>query len=136
MFNGYRAFFYCEIFKFIYIMKVVLNIGLNVGNSEPTNQLNDSLGALLIDYKVRNFKVVEGEYKDSEGRKISERTLVVELYIPQPNFDIPIRLKTLAYQLNQDCISYKIDNKITGLSYRNGWTSQMQDFDANYFTDL
>lgn len=117
-------------------MKVVLNIGLNVGNSEPTNQLNDSLGALLIDYTVRNVRILEGEYKDSEGHKISERTLVVELYIAQPNFDIPIRLKTLAYQLNQDCIAYKIDNKITGLSYRNGWTSQKQEFDFNYFTDL
>lgn len=117
-------------------MKVVLNIGLNVGQSEPTNQLNSTLDALLLDYKVRNFKVVEGTYKDSEGQTVIERTLAIELFIDQPSFDIPIRLKTLAYQLNQDCIAYKIDNKVTGLSYRSGWISDKQDFDSNYFTDL
>lgn len=112
-------------------MKIVLNIGLNVCQSEPTAQLNKTLNNLTERFLVRNFKVVEGKYKDSEGVVVEERTLVVEVYLHNPSIDVPIYLKTLAYVLEQECIAYIIDNKQSGLAYKNGYFGEQQKFNKS-----
>lgn len=106
--------------------KVVLNIGLNIGEQESRTQLSRTLTFLLEYFVLDSVRVEEvGVYKGS-----NKRTLVVY-------FEADILgnlLETVCWKLSQEAIAYKIDGE--GRIAFNPWYNGEQfPFDQQFFID-
>ena len=109
-------------------MKIVLNIGLNVGNSEPHNQLEATLDIVTQLLITTNIKVAEGTY---EG--VKERTLVIEGTTATGNYPYWERIVAgVAGKLKQECISCTMDGK-GYLVYARDFEGEKAEFNEKYF---
>lgn len=106
-------------------MKIVVNIGLKVGDSEPKEQLSKTLKE-LANFGLTSVRVEdEGIYKGS-----GERTVVAYF---ETSFYNNL-FETMAWILNQEAIAYKIDGE--GKIAFNPWYEGEQfPFDQKYFID-
>lgn len=106
--------------------KVVLNIGLNIGAEESRTQLSRTLTFLLEYFVLDSVRVEEvGVYKGSE-----ERTLVA--YFEADS--LGLLLNTLAWQLNQEAIAYKVDG-VGGVAFNPWYKGEQFPFDQQFFID-
>ena len=112
-------------------MKIILNIGLNVGTSEPTNQLTDTLKLVESYGIIENVKVVEGVYN---GMK--ERTLVVQVERPTFHLDnsYVMEICRMSMDLKQECIAMHMPSREEGyIAYPVGHEGKRMQFDSKYF---
>jgi|694.fasta_scaffold94643_6 hypothetical protein len=106
--------------------KVVVNIGLKIKDSEGKTQLSRTLTYLLENVVLTNVRVEEeGIYKGN-----SERTLVAYFEVDS----LGLLLNTLAWQLSQDAIAYKIDG-IGGVAFNPWYKGEKFLFDQQFFID-
>ena len=106
--------------------KVVVNIGLKIKDREPETQLSRTLTYLLKDVVLTNLRVEEeGIYKGN-----SERTLVAYFEVAS----LGLLLNTLAWQLSQDAIAYKIDG-VGGVAFNPWYKGEEFLFDQQFFID-
>jgi len=106
--------------------KVVVNIGLKIGTEEPQQQLSRTLSSLLKDVVLTNVRVEEeGVYKGN-----SERTLVAYFEVDS----LGLLLNTLAWQLNQEAIAYKVDG-VGGVAFNPWYKGEQFTFDQQFFID-
>ena len=106
-------------------MKVVVNIGLKVGSSEPKEQLSNTLKQ-LSNLELTNLRIEEnGEYK---GNK--ERTVVAyfDMYYYNNLFE------GMALELEQESIAYKIDGE-GKIAFNPWYKGEYFEFDQKYFKD-
>ena len=82
--------------------KITLNIGLNVGATEPQNQLSATLAALV----AAGFVVTDTRITTGEWQGITERTLVA---VVAPTHHIDTKLAALCTTLNQEAIAYFVE---------------------------
>lgn len=99
----------------------ILNIGLNVGTTEPAGQLRKALRLI----QPKQFSIKLGEW---EG--IPERTLIAE--IPAKKLK---QLERICNELQQDAISYKSSNK-AGLIFTPNYTGERYQFNESFFNTL
>ena len=79
--------------------KITLNIGLNVGATEPQNQLSATLAALV----AAGFVVVDTRIVTGEWQGVTERTLVAVVHrVKQFTYELSL----LCRSLNQEVIAY------------------------------
>jgi len=111
--------------------KVILNIGLNVGNVEPTKQLNTTLHILTtLSFSLTSVKV----HENSEYNENGERCLVVYF---DTEFDltlISILIDAVCEHLEQQCIAVKF-NGVGKLVYDSNYNGERFDFVEKYFKD-
>lgn len=106
-------------------MKYTLNIGLNVGNSQPTGQLMKTF-KLVKPIHIR-AKTTESTY---QGNK--EKVFICE--VDYPLCDLDNFLQYLCVELQQECIAYKGDtNEQSGLIFNPNYTGEQYAFDINLF---
>lgn len=106
-------------------MKVVVNIGLKVGSSEPKEQLSNTLKE-LSNLELTNLRIEEnGEYK---GNK--ERTVVAyfDIYYYNNLFE------GMALELEQESIAYKLDGE-GHIAFKPYYNGEYFEFDQKYFID-
>ena len=106
-------------------MKIVVNIGLKVGSSEPKEQLSNTLKQ-LANLELTNLRIEEnGEYK---GNK--ERTVVAyfDMYYYNNLFE------SMALELEQESIAYKIDGE-GQIAFNPYYSGEKFLFDQKYFKD-
>lgn len=109
--------------------KVILNIGLNVGNEEPTKQLNKTLQLISAPlFKVVSVKV----HENSEYNENGERCLVVYMNHSLPIEYLKAAIETVAELLQQQCIAVKF-NGIGFLAYDENYKGERFDFVEKYF---
>ena len=79
--------------------KITLNIGLNVGATEPQNQLSATLAALVAaGFVVTDTRIVTGEWQG-----VTERTLIAVVHrVKQFTYELSL----LCRSLNQDAIAF------------------------------
>ena len=82
--------------------KITLNIGLNVGATEPQNQLSATLAALV----AAGFVVTDTRIASGEWQGVTERTLVA---VVLPPVHIDAKLARLCVMLNQDAVAYYVE---------------------------
>jgi hypothetical protein len=106
-------------------MKVVVNIGLNVGSHEPKTQLSNTLKQ-LANFELTNLRIEDdGEYKGD-----GERTLIAyfEIYYYNNLFE------TICWMLNQEAIAYKLDGE-GHIAFNPWYKGEKFPFDQKYFKD-
>lgn len=89
---------------------LTINIGLNVNNNEPKEQLLFTFINLdkLFNGKEYQYKILEG----GQWNNNKERVVIVELNAGSLNlFSIKLLLSWLCTELNQDAISFKLNNE-------------------------
>jgi hypothetical protein len=107
--------------------KFVLNIGLNVGNVQPIDQLTKSLHAASCLFRIDNCKVVASQYSGQ-----TEKTLV--LYCTGDLTTVATRLSLLSKWLKQECIAYFDQYTERGeLIYSPSFKGDKLTFDLLYF---
>lgn len=111
--------------------QAILNIGLNVGDTEPTNQLRLSLQAIMDFDIITNVKVVDGV-----GDWGNERTLVVELKNTMGGHYFKELLVVLCRMLKQDAIAYKTSQGKSGLVFNENYKGERYTFNPIYFKDF
>lgn len=105
-------------------MKIIINIGLNVGNTEPIAQLKEVIRLINPEY----YRIDTGSYNG-----IIERTVIAKIEISLSETpDLIIKWCNL---LNQDCISFKYKNK-GYLIYNSNFEGKKQLFNDEYFIPL
>lgn len=105
--------------------KVVVNIGLKVGNEEPKQQLSITLRE-LANFELTSVRLEEeGIYK---GNK--ERTIVAYLDVPFYNN----LFETMAWVLNQESIAYKIEGE-GKIAFNPWYEGEKFPFEQKYFKD-
>lgn len=105
-------------------MKIVVNIGLKVGDSEPKEQLSKTLRELSR-FELTSVRVEEGTYKGND-----ERTVVA--YLETSFYDS--LFKIMAWELNQEAIAYKIDGE-GKIAFNPRYEGEQFSFDQKYFID-
>jgi len=100
---------------------VTINVGLNVGNTEPEYQLGMTVGLL----RLKNYKITEGEW---DG--IKERVVVAEM---PANFEMR-KLIDATVALRQDAIAVKTKN--SGYLVTNPTREVDISYDSNFFIDF
>jgi hypothetical protein len=109
--------------------KVVINIGLKVGNEEPKQQLSRTLTSLLGFFALTSVRTEdEGVYK---GNK--ERTLVAYFETNQEE-TLNKTLEYICSDLHQEAIAYKIDG-VGGVAFNPRYEGEHFAFDQKYFKD-
>jgi hypothetical protein len=108
--------------------QAILNIGLNVGDTEPTNQLRLSLQAIMDFDIITNVKVADGV-----GDWGNERTLVVALNNTMGKHYFEELLIVLCRILKQDAISYKTSSGQCGLVFNENYEGERFEFNPDYF---
>lgn len=98
------------------MMQITLNIGLNVGRSEPSGILSNALIAVGNRFTVESVAIVAGEWYG-----VPERCLVVTAR-KQP-FNTLGDYKALCHALNQDAIAVS-DGATIKVYKRDGTTEQ------------
>ena len=121
--------------------KIVLNIGLNIGNCEHIHQLQNTFLKLVSnDILVRNVKIVDGHWLQADGTRVDERTLVVEAICPFLGRMCKRNIEYIATQLCQDSIAVReyLDGEELDeyLAYNMDWEGDRQEFESEYFTDF
>lgn len=111
--------------------QAILNIGLNVGDTEPTNQLRLSLQAIMDFDIITNVKVVDGV-----GDWGNERTLVVELKNTMGEHYFKELIVVLCRMLKQDAISYKTSSNKCGLVFNDNYKGEKFEFNEKYFINF
>ena len=84
--------------------KITLNIGLNVGATEPQNQLSATLAALV----AAGFVVTDTRIASGEWQGVTERTLVAVVHRVS---DVANPLRAMLAQLHQDAIAYYLHDE-------------------------
>ena len=106
-------------------MKIIINIGLNVGQSEPIDQLSKIDTIFKNGYRKR--------IKTGYWQGVRERTLIL-----RSNTDnlrqLRKQLKQACTVLQQDAIAYYLPEHNTGsLVFNTGYQGVKYDFDKQYF---
>lgn len=87
---------------------LTINIGLNVNNNEPKEQYSYTLNALLRTFKTFVHRIDEG----GQWNQNKERVFVVSVNVGSLNLHaIKILLTNLCIDLEQDAISFKLNNE-------------------------
>ena len=106
-------------------MKVVVNIGLNVGSHEPKTQLSNTLKQ-LANLELTNLRIEDdGEYKGN-----GERTVVAYFEIHYYNN----LFEGISWILNQEAIAYKLDGE-GHIAFNPWYNGERFPFDQKYFKD-
>lgn len=109
--------------------KFTLNIGLNVGQSEPTQQIDTTLHNLTgLFGGITNLKIDTSEY---DG--MIERTLIVEYETISDLITFKTTFEGLSKKLNQECIAVYSHEDEAGKLFWRPETPPYLDFDVNYF---
>lgn len=112
---------------------IFLNIGLNVGKTEPKDQLQKSINEILAITEDALFSIVSDSTYDDCKEVIKERTLIVEVplksfYGNQSDFG------RLANNLNQDSVAFYIPRTKYGfLVFNRDYTGERYEFNLDYF---
>lgn len=115
---------------------LTFNIGLNVGQNEPTNQLSMTINMLLMSFRINDIKIVSGTYECPKDGTIYERTLIVQATSPSQSIrSIISTIGMISQELSQDAIAVKINN-VGHLIYRSDWDNVQPAFDEKYFNNL
>ena len=126
-----------ELEELRYNYKVVLNIGLNIGVTENTNQLQNTFRKLAEnDFLVRNVKIVDGHWLQADGTRVDERTLVVEATCPSLGRLCKRNVEYIATQLCQDSIAVREYLEDGEMDEYLAYNMNKQEFESEYFTDF
>lgn len=101
--------------------KITLNIGLNVGANEPSDQLGITLTEVAKQARIENVAIVTGEWGG-----VVERCAVI---VVRRRLSRPIDFATLCVVLAQDAIAFSEGGEIT--LFNKG--SQPEKGDASLF---
>ena len=104
----------------------IFNIGLNVGDSEPAEQLHDTLRALVSVGQIQDLAIGKGAWQGMPERFVQAR---VEL----ARGDAAAVL--LARELNQSCVAWRAVGALHGhwwLSWADGRDTTLGDSVSNY----
>lgn len=112
--------------------KAILNIGLNVGNEEPHEQLTGALLQIARYEVISNVKVVDSKGSDWND----ERTLVVEIHNTMGEQYFQNLLNVLCRNLKQDAISYKTSSGKSGLVFNDSYEGERFKFNEAYFINF
>ncbi len=111
---------------------IKLNIGLNVGKSEPTRQLSQTLKLVSV-LDVKTIKIRRGQWTDENKNIIKERTLVCSVNNVSIE-DLEKVLQIFCSELKQDAISYyNYSVKAGKLVYRLNFEGERYNFDVKQF---
>jgi hypothetical protein len=109
---------------------IKLNIGLNVGTTEPKNQLKDTFFAVInSELNVTDNKVDAGKYIE-----MNERTFICEALTKLDLPEFTAFITFLCDTLNQECIAYKY-NGIGYLTYASNFEGDKYEFNQDYFIE-
>ncbi len=118
---------------------LVVNIGLNVGKSEPYNQAFETLLGLQrnFEFGVDDFDTEKGtwEHEEEDGVRttIEERVLKVRIKVGRmTKHAINGILSNMALDLDQDAIAY-ILNGVGSIAYSPMYTGERYEFNKDYF---
>ena len=106
-------------------MEITLNIGLNVGNTQPQGQLKKTVHH-LINAGCKYYRIEKGYYQGSK-----ENTVVSVIHCKNES-ELITYLQWLCTQLQQECISYQSEN-CSGLVYPLNFSGEKMKFDSKYF---
>jgi hypothetical protein len=110
--------------------KLILNIGLNVGDTEPHNQLNKTITSISNIGTFQRLCVNDNSFY--EAQNIKERSLIVEIETNRTEEDILFGLIVVATKLKQDSIAYEYNGN-GNLSFGEQYKGEVYTFDYNYF---
>lgn len=111
------------------MIKVVVNIGLKVGNEEKKQQLSRTLTSLLDFYVLTSVKTEQdGIYKGNE-----ERTLVA-YFETSSSESLVETLEYLCSELEQEAIAYKVGG-VGKVAFNPKYEGERFLFDQKYFKD-
>ncbi len=101
--------------------KIILNISLNVGLSEPDLQKEKSIKAIIDTFSPDklSYKLSLEEWKEGD-KNFSERVLSIKIYTLK-NIEIQSKLSRVAKLLSQDAIVY-LENKEYFLVFSDNYT--------------
>lgn len=111
-----------------------LNIGLLVGDSEPTDQLTKILHytTKLPNTFIKHLNIVEGFYLNRK-----ERTLVINLVTSLNKMAMSLLIEDICVSFNQDCVaSYSEDFNQGTLHYNRNYKGDKQQFNHLYFIHM
>ncbi len=113
---------------------IIVNVGLNVKDTEPQYQLDNTILTLiscfdLIDVRVRK----DGEYLEN-----SERTVVAKLRTKKDLSLVSVQelLSNVAENLEQECIAFQYEGAEGMLAYSTSFEGERMLFDEKYFKDF
>lgn len=91
-----------------------INVGLNVGSIEPSNQSYNTIEELskMFNFGVHDFRIDTGEWWTKEEGEVVERTLVVGVDGGKlTSLSISLILTNIAIILNQDAIAFRLNGE-------------------------
>lgn len=111
--------------------RLILNIGLNVGVNEPTNQLSRTL--YTLDSQFYYNTIVDIKVSENFGSWGKERVLVLCLntVVEEADLFIP-NLEKLCEKLSQDAIAFTF-NGVGHIAFNPNYTGEKFIFNPDYF---
>lgn len=116
---------------------LVVNIGLNVGNEEPTNQLKTTMDILshMFDFTSKDFRIHEGQWQTDEG-VVEERVLVVELNVGNLTVvSVKPLLESICEGLVQEAIAYRL-NGVGHMAFNDEYEGERFEFKDEFFRTI
>lgn len=111
--------------------KLILNIGLNVGDTEPVNQLSKTLGQL--DSHFNYSDIIDIKVSENTGSWGKERVLVLEIKTILDAYYLFERgLEKLCDKLNQDAIAFTF-NDVGYIAFNPNYKGEKFVFNPDYF---
>ena len=108
--------------------QITLNIGLNVGTSEPQYQLDNTLTKLANSVTITDVKIAKGTY---EG--MVERTVVCKALIGSYTIQQVIEVVSwIAENLMQDSIAFMLDGD-GYIAFNPNYKGERMAFNKDYF---
>lgn len=113
---------------------LIVNIGLNVGNNEPINQLFKTK-EVINDFFNQDF-IKNASIETSEWEGVKERTFVFKAKVGILNKRaIAEILSIMAYELNQDAIAFKLNGEGC-IAFSGSYVKEIYSFNENFFIEL
>ena len=111
-----------------------LNVGLNVGKTEPKTQLSKTMHDLTYLGAIIDLKLVDGVYQPTkDDEPIKERTISIKIENPSLGAeDVHEMLERLAERLNQDSIAY-INNGNARIAFSASYKGEKYEFNPEFF---
>jgi predicted RNA binding protein with dsRBD fold (UPF0201 family) len=109
---------------------IYLNIGLNVNNTEPHNQVNRALSELLHLGEVKQIRIKDDSIY--EKLNIKERALIVKMETHLSQEQIHSDLEDVSKNLNQDSIAFEYEDE-GQLAFNPDYNLPKYNFNYKYF---
>lgn len=113
---------------------LVVNIGLNVGKSEPYGQAKATLDVLsyAFDFHSNDYSLQTGQWETEEG-VIEERVLVAQINAGMLTpLSVSLILGEICNTINQEAIAFRL-NGVGHVVFHKDYQGERFEFNENYF---